>query len=256
VDLQLAGRVALVTGASSGIGEAVALSLAKEGATLALAARRKERLAEVADAARKLGASSVRTFHFDQTDDGSGVDLASDVSSAFGPIDVLVANGGGPKPGTYLQVSLEEWDRGYHAVLRSMLSLINEILPGMRAKGWGRVVALTSMSVKEPIPHLVLSNSFRTALVSALKTLSGEVAPEGVTINCIATGRILTDRLMQLYDNDEKALRAAAQRDVPMRRPGTPVEFAPLVTFLCGAPASYITGQTIAIDGGYIKSLY
>jgi len=126
----------------------------------------------------------------------------------------------------------------------------------MRAKGWGRIVALTSMSVKEPIPNLVLSNSFRTALTAALKTLSGEVASEGVTINCIATGRILTDRLRQLYDNDEDALRSAAQREVPMRRPGTPSEFAPLVTFLCGEPASYITGQTIAIDGGYIKSLY
>jgi 3-oxoacyl-[acyl-carrier protein] reductase len=256
VDLQLGGRVALVTGASSGIGEAVALSLAKEGATLALAARRQERLGEVADAARKLGAPAVRTFHFDQTNDASGVELASNVSNALGPIDVLIVNGGGPKVGTYLQMSLDEWDHGYHAVLRSMLSLINETLPGMRAKGWGRVVALTSMSVKEPIPNLVLSNSFRTALVAALKSLSGDVAPEGVTINCIATGRILTDRLRQLYGNDEEALRAAAQRDVPMRRAGTPSEFAPLVTFLCGEPASYITGQTIAIDGGYIKSLY
>ena len=237
MDLQLGGRVALVTGASSGLGEAVALSLAKEGATLALAARRQERLTEVAEAARKLGAPTVGTFHFDQTDDASGVELASAVSSTLGPIDVLIANGGGPKPGTYLQVSLEEWDRSYRAILRSMLSLINEILPGMRAKRWGRIVALTSMSVKEPIPHLVLSNVFRTALVSALKTLSGEVAPEGITVNCIATGRILTDRLLQLYNNDEEALRADAQRDIPMRRPGTPSEFAPLVTFLCGEPA-------------------
>jgi 3-oxoacyl-[acyl-carrier protein] reductase len=256
MDLQLGGRVALVTGASSGIGEAVALSLAKEGATLALAARRQERLSEVAEAARRLGAPTVRTFHFDQTDDESGVELASDVSSTLGPIDILIANGGGPKPGTYLQISLDEWDRSYRAILRSTLSLVNETLPGMRAKGWGRIVALTSTSVKEPIPNLVLSNSFRTALVAALKTLSGDVASEGVTINCIATGRILTDRLRQLYDNDEEALRAAAQRDVPMRRAGTPSEFAPLVTFLCGEPASYITGQTIAIDGGYTKSLY
>jgi 3-oxoacyl-[acyl-carrier protein] reductase len=256
MDLRLAGRVALVTGASSGIGEAVALSLAKEGALLALASRRQERLGEVADAARKLGAPTVRTFHFDQTDDASGVELASNVSSTLGPIDVLIANGGGPKLGNYLQVSLEEWDLSYRSVLRSMLSLINETLPGMRTNGWGRIVALTSMSVKEPIPNLVLSNSFRTALVAALKTLSGDVASEGVTVNCIATGRILTDRLRQLYNNDEEALQAAAARDVPMHRPGSPSEFAPLVTFLCGEPASYITGQTIAIDGGYIKSLY
>jgi 3-oxoacyl-[acyl-carrier protein] reductase len=256
MDLQLGGRVILVTGASSGIGEAVALSLAKEGAVLALASRRRDRLDEVADAARKLGAPSVRTFHFDQTDDASGAELALNVSNTLGPIDVLIANGGGPRVGTYLQVSLEDWDLGYRSLLRSMLSLINETLPGMRAKGWGRIVALTSTSVKEPIPNLVLSNSFRTALTAAVKTLSGEVASEGVTINCIATGNILTDRLLQLYDNDEEAIRAAAQRDIPMRRPGTPTEFAPLVTFLCGEPASYITGQTIAIDGGRIKSLY
>ncbi|HVR45218.1 MAG TPA: SDR family oxidoreductase [Candidatus Binatia bacterium] len=256
MDLLVSGRVALVTGASSGIGEAVALSLAKEGATVALAARRLERLEQVAENARKLGAAKVKTFHFDQADLTSGANLVSEVCSALGPIDILIANGGGPKPGTYLQTQLEDWDRGYGLVLRSMLQLVNGTLPEMRARHWGRIVALTSMSVKEPIPNLVLSNSLRTALVSALKTLSIEVASDGVTINSIATGRILTDRLLQLYGNDEEAIKAAAQRDVPIGRAATPSEFAPLVTFLCGDPASYITGQTIAIDGGYIKSLF
>jgi 3-oxoacyl-[acyl-carrier protein] reductase len=256
VDLNLANRVALVTGASSGIGEAVALSLAREGAQLAIAARRLDRLADVAKRALALGASRAEIFNFDQSDTSAAPKLISDVSKRLGPIDILIANGGGPKAGTYLQTSIDDWDDAYAATLRSMLQLVNESLPAMRTRNWGRIVALTSTSVKEPIPKLVLSNSLRTALVSALKTLAGEVATDGVTINCIATGRILTDRLLKLYNNDEGSLRADAEELIPMRRVGRPDELAPLVTFLCGEPSTYITGQTIAVDGGFIKSLY
>jgi 3-oxoacyl-[acyl-carrier protein] reductase len=255
MDLRIKGRVALVTGASSGIGEAVALSLAREGVRLALAARRTDRLEAVAEAARKLGAADARGFSFDHTKPSAAGSLVADVSRTIGPVDILVANGGGPKAGTYLQTPIEEWDRAYSAMLRSMLELVNATAPQMRARKWGRIVALTSTSVKQPIANLVLSNALRTALVSALKTLAGEAAPDGVTVNAIATGRILTDRLRDLYGDDD-ALREAAQRDVPMRRAGTPDEFAPLVTFLCGEPASYVTGQTIAIDGGLVSSLF
>jgi 3-oxoacyl-[acyl-carrier protein] reductase len=137
-----------------------------------------------------------------------------------------------------------------------MLQVVRAALPAMRAARWGRIIALTSMAVKEPLPGLVLSNAFRTALVAALKTLADEVASEGITVNCIATGKILTERLRSLYGYDDQALLDAAARTIPMRRPGTPGEFAPLVTFLASAVSSYITGQTLAIDGGLIKSLY
>jgi len=167
----------------------------------------------------------------------------------------VVLNGGGPKPGTFTAMELVDWDAGYHNVLRSMLELTNAVLPSMTARAWGRIVALTSSSVKQPIPTLALSNAFRTALVAALKTLSIEVAPYGITVNSIATGRVLTDRLRQLY-TDEQAMAAAAKSDVPIGRVATPAEFAPMVAFLCSEAARYVTGQTIAIDGGLIKSIY
>lgn len=256
MDLGLRGRVALVTGASAGIGEAVAHALAREGATLALAARRIERLDAVAEAARAAGAPAAQAFAFDQTEASQAAALVDAVRGRFGRIDVLVANGGGPKPGTFLDVTLDDWDRAYAATLRAMLDLVYAVVPEMRAAGWGRIVALTSTSVKQPIANLVLSNALRTALVSALRTLASQVARDGVTVNAIATGRVLTDRLRALYGNDEQALRDAAARDVPIGRAATPQEFAPLVAFLCGEPASYVTGQTIAVDGGLIASLF
>jgi 3-oxoacyl-[acyl-carrier protein] reductase len=255
VDLGIRGRVALVTGASSGIGEAVALALAAEGVSLAVAARRRDRLESVAKRAKADGATDARAFEVDLTDASSVERLISAVNDAFGEIDILVLNGGGPKPGTFTKMTLDDWDEGYRSVLRCMLELTNGVLPAMAARGWGRIVALTSSSVKQPIPTLTLSNAFRTALVAALKTLSMEVAAQGITINSIATGRVLTDRLRELYP-DENAINAAARTEVPIGRVATPQEFAPLVAFLCGEPARYITGQTFAIDGGLIKSLY
>ncbi|HEV2878565.1 MAG TPA: SDR family oxidoreductase [Candidatus Eremiobacteraceae bacterium] len=255
MDLGVRGRVALVTGASSGIGEAVALSLAAEGATVAVAARRRDRLELVAQQAKERGAANARAFEVDLDKSESIQKLLSSVRNEFGDISILVANGGGPKPGKFLDLTLEDWDAGYRSTLRNMLELVNGVIPGMKSKGWGRIVALTSSSVKQPIPTLVLSNTFRTALVSALKTLSFEVARSGITVNSIATGRVFTDRLRHLYPDDE-ALRKAAEEEIPVGHIATPQEFAPMVAFLCSEPARYVTGQTIAVDGGLIKGLF
>lgn len=256
MDLGIRGRVALVTGASSGLGKAVALSLAAEGVKLAITARREDELRDVAREASAAGAVEARAFPTDLNDESAVARLLAEVRSALGDVEILVANSGGPKPGTFTSVALDDWDAGYRSVLRNMIQLIEGVVPDMRRRRFGRVVALTSSSVKQPIPTLVLSNAFRTALVSALKTLSLEVAADGVTVNAIATGRIETDRLRALYDNDAKKIDEAARADVPMQRIAQPAEFAPLVTFLCGEPAGYITGQTIAIDGGLIRSLF
>ena len=255
MDLGIRGRVALVTGASSGIGEAVALALAGEGVRLAVAARRRDRLESVASEAKKRGAADARAFEVDLGESASIQRLISDVRGAFGDIDILVANSGGPKPGTFLDKSLPDWDAGYRATLRSMLELVYAVVPAMRSRGWGRIVALTSTSVKQPIPTLVLSNAYRTALVSALKTLSLEVGKQGVTVNSIATGRVLTDRLIQIY-GDETAIRTAGESEIPVGHVASPAQFAPMVAFLCGEPAGYVTGQTIAVDGGLIGGLF
>ncbi|MGB6985439.1 MAG: SDR family oxidoreductase [Candidatus Aquilonibacter sp.] len=255
MDLGIRGRVALVTGASAGIGEAIALALAAEGVSLAVAARRRDKLQAVADRAKLAGATDARAFEVNLDDPSATERMLVAVKDAFGNPDILVLNGGGPKPGTYTSLTLQDWDAGYRGVLRNMIEMTNSVLPDMTANQWGRIVALTSSSVKQPIPNLALSNAFRTALVSTLKTLSIEVAKDGITVNSIATGRVDTDRLRQLYP-DDTAMVAAAKADVPIGHVATPAEFAPMVAFLCSEPARYITGQTIAIDGGLIKALY
>jgi 3-oxoacyl-[acyl-carrier protein] reductase len=255
VDLAIRGRVALVTGASSGIGEAVALALAAEGVRLAIAARRADRLERVAERARAAGAQEACAFPVDLADETSVGAMFAAVAERFGNVDILVANGGGPKPGTYTQTERAAWDVAHRSTLRAMLDLVDGVLPGMRARQWGRIVALTSTSVEQPIANLVLSNAYRTALVAALKTLAGEVAREGITVNAIATGRVATDRLRELYGSDEE-MKRAAENDVPAGRVATPEEYAPLVAFLCGEGARYVTGQTIAIDGGLVRGLF
>lgn len=254
MDLGLRGKVALVTGASAGIGEAVALSLAAEGVRLAVAARRRELLEQVAARAQAAGAQEARAFTVDQSSAESIAQLCVDVAAQWGPIEVLVINGGGPRPGTFSQMAPAHWEAAYALTLQSALRLVWAVLPGMRAQRWGRIVALESVTVKQPIPALVLSNAFRGAVAAALKSLASEVAAEGVTVNTIATGLVMTDRFRKLYDTPEKI--AAAVAAVPMGRPATPEEYAPLVTFLCGEPARYVTGQTLSIDGGLTAGVF
>ncbi len=254
MDLGLRGKVALVTGASAGIGEAVALSLAAEGVRLALAARRSDLLHDVAARARAAGGPEARAFTFDQSSEESISQLCKDVQAQCGPIEILVVNGGGPRPGTFSQMGPSDWNAAYALTLQSALRLVAAVLPGMRARRWGRIVALESVTVKQPIPALVLSNAFRGAVAAALKSLASEVAAEGITVNTIATGLVETDRFRKLYDTPAKV--AAAVATIPMGRPATPAEFAPLVAFLCGEPARYVTGQTISIDGGLTSGVF
>ncbi|MBV9276877.1 MAG: SDR family oxidoreductase [Candidatus Eremiobacteraeota bacterium] len=253
MDFGIRHKIALVTGASSGIGRACALALAGEGVHLVVAARRINELQDVATEAKARGAVRADAFAVDLEDPESIARLGETIRERCGDIEILIANSGGPKPGKYSELKPPDWELGYRSTLQSFLLLIDQALPAMRRKAWGRIVALTSTTVKEPSPALTLSSAFRAAVVAAMKALSIEVASEGITVNCIATGRVATQRLRELYQSDSEWKQA--ESEIPAGRIAQPEEYAPLVAFLCSTPASYVTGQTIAIDGGLTSSL-
>ena len=248
MDLGLEGRVALVTGASKGLGRAIAAALVAEGARVAISSRSRERIEATA---AEIGAAGL--VH-DSSDLDAVPALVEAVERELGPIDVLVANTGGPPPGAdSLGFSRDQWAAAYRDLVLAPVALIQQVVPGMRERGFGRVVSVGSSAVREPIPGLVLSNSHRASLLGALKTLSREVAREGVTINSVLPGRIATDRIVQMSGSREAA-EEAARSQVPVGRLGTPEEFAAVAVFLCSAPAAYVTGTAVLVDGGLTQA--
>ncbi len=250
MDLGINGRVALVMGASKGIGRGIAESLAREGARVAIASRSRERLDAVVE---ELG-GAVTAFVADAGDLDRLRELSGEVEAALGPIDILVANTGGPPQGGSLDNSLEEWEEAFRSLVLGVRVLAEGVLPGMRERGWGRIVNVGSNSTVEPIPNLAISNSLRQAAVGFLKTLSREVAADGITVNTVVTGKFQTDRLAENEGSMEMAERNARET-VPARRLGLPEEFGDLVAFLASDRAAYITGTMIPIDGGLLRSV-
>jgi 3-oxoacyl-[acyl-carrier protein] reductase len=250
LDLGLDGRVALVMGASAGIGCGIAAALAREGARVAIASRSKERIEGAADGI--LG--DVTALVADTADTERLGALPGEVVAALGPIEILVANTGGPPFGGALDHDVDEWERAYRSLVLAPMTLAAAVVPGMRERGWGRIVNVGSSSTREPIPGLNLSNTHRMAAVGFLKTLAREVAADGITVNTVATGRFATERLADA-DGSLDAAEAAARDQVPAGRLGRPEEYGDLVAFLCSERAAYVTGTVIPIDGGLLRSV-
>jgi 3-oxoacyl-[acyl-carrier protein] reductase len=248
MDLGLAGKVALVTGASKGIGFGIAAGLAGEGARVAVAARDEGR---VRDAAERIGGSGVV---FDSGDLDAVPGLIAQVEADLGPIDVYVANTGGPPGGPDpLDFTREQWEAAHRTLVLSPMAFIERLLPGMRSRGFGRVVAIGSMAVREPIDTLQLSNAHRPGLVAAFKVLARQAAADGVTFNHVHPGRIATDRIYENAGSREEA--EASARDETAGRLGTVEELAAAAVFLCSAPASFINGTSLLVDGALTRSV-
>jgi 3-oxoacyl-[acyl-carrier protein] reductase len=251
VKLGLENRVALVMGASRGIGRAIAAALAREGARVAIASRSPEKLEE---AAREIG-SEATPFAADAADLDRLENLPSEVEAALGPIEILVLNTGGPPFGGALDHERDHWESAYRSLVLAPRVLTGAVVPRMQQRGWGRIVNVGSSSTREPIGGLNLSNAHRMAAVGFLKTLSREVAADGITVNTVATGRFATERLADASGSLQGAEEAARQ-EVPAARLGQPEEYGDLVAFLCSERAAYITGTVIPIDGGLLHSAF
>ena len=250
MDLGIQGRIALVMGASQGIGLGIARALAREGARVALASRSLDRLEEAAAGVN----GETAALEADTAELGRLAALPGEVESALGgPVDILVTNTGGPPPGGATDRTTDEWEDAYRHLVLAPRALIEATLPAMRDRGWGRIVNVGSTSTIEAIPHLALSNVHRMAAVGYFKTLAREVAGDGVTVNTVATGKIATERLASMSGSIEAA-RAMAAESVPAGRLGTTDEYGDLVAFLCSERAAYVSGTTIAIDGALVRS--
>ena len=251
MDLGVKGRVALVLGASRGIGRAIAERLAEEGAHVALASRSEERLATVV---AMIGADRARAFPADTGDLERMAGLPAEVARELGPVEILVLNTGGPPRGTAFEHGVEAAEEAYRSLVLAPRVLIEAVLPGMRERGWGRIVNVASSSVREPIPGLALSNSNRMAAVGLLNTIAREVGADGVTVNTIATGRFATERLAEGYGGSLEEAERVAREEIPAARLGMPEEFGDLAAFICSDRAGYLTGTVIPLDGGLTRS--
>lgn len=250
MDLGIDGRTALVMGASRGIGRGIAAALAREGARVAMASRSRER---VAQAAAEIEGETV-PFEAHTSDLERLAKLPGEVEAELGPVEILVTNTGGPPLGAAHDHPVEEWEEAYRSLVLAPRVLTEAVVPGMRERGWGRIVNVGSSSVLEPIPHLTLSNANRMAAVGLFKTLAHEVAGEGITVNTVATGRFATDRLASNWGSWEEMERSAAE-GVPAGRLGQPEEFGDLVAFLASERAAYLTGAVIPLDGGLTRGV-
>lgn len=261
MDLGITGRRALVVGASQGLGRAVALALLAEGVAVAAAARGRAKI-EAWRAALPDDVAARVAIHDLDLADPARIDQLADALLAEGGVDILVNNCGGPAPGGVLDTAGETWATAFASMAASVFRLTDRLVRPMMARGWGRVITIGSSGIEQPIPNLAVSNAIRGSVAGWSKSLAGEVAAHGVTVNMVLPGRIATERVESLdrhragtQNLDVEEVRRRARSEVPAGRYGTPEEFAAMVAFLAGAPAAYVTGGMIRVDGGLIRSV-
>jgi 3-oxoacyl-[acyl-carrier protein] reductase len=262
VDLGLHDRVAIVAAGSKGLGRAVAEELAAEGAAVVICARGRDALDETVAAIAGRGGRA----HGVTADVANPADIARVAAAAertFGTVDILVTNSGGPRSGRFETLTSADWEAAGRLLLAGAVEFTRAVLPAMRAQRWGRILFITSIAAKQPVDGLMLSNSLRSAVTGFARTLANEVAADCVTVNCLMPGYTRTDRVVDLAEQMAKQAKSAPadvvgrwEQEIPMRRLGEPREFAALAAFLASSRASYVTGQAIAADGGWIRSVY
>lgn len=258
MDLGLEGKVALVAAGSRGIGRATALSLSREGATVAICARGQEDLEKTVTDCE----GPAMGVEADVTDPTQITTFVEDTVEAYGQVDILVNNAGGPPPGGFQEMSAEDFEDALELNLMSTVRLTKEALPHLKKQPWGRIVTVTSVSVKEPLGNLVLSDTARSGATSALKNLAREIADEKITVNTVLPGLTWTDRMRELTEdranrnnNSFEEARRNFVGNVPMKRWGKPEEIADVITFLASEQAGFVTGTQVQVDGGLIRGL-
>ncbi len=262
MDLGLKGKVALVAASSRGLGRAVAEELAAEGAALIICGRNEQALTEARDEIIGQSGASVLAVTADVAIAGDVKRIVDLGIERFGQIDILVTNAGGPPAGTFESITTEQWEAAVRLTLFSVIELTRQVLPGMAERGWGRILNITSIAVKQPVENLLLSNSLRAGVTGFARTLANEVARAGITVNNILPGYTRTERVEELavMMAEKQGITPAEfkgkwEQEIPMKRLGEPREFAALAAFLVSERASYVTGTSIQVDGGWIRSL-
>ena len=253
MDLGLKDKVAFVAASSQGLGKSVALELAAEGAKVIICGRDQVKLEHTKHEIEKPGKGEVLALAGDLADDNERAVIIQKALQVYKTIDILVTNTGGPPSGKFEDIKPEDWDNAYRNLLLSAVGLINGFLPGMKQQHWGRIISITSITVKQPVNNLILSNAVRASVAGLMKSLSNELAIHNITVNNVLPGYTETERLTSLITSNPSF--ASVKNEIPLGRFGTPKEFAAAVAFLASERASYITGVSLAVDGGWIKSI-